>query len=467
MQHNINATFLPIYTIKYIERNYKKVTLNNVLQSLFREFQAVCVATDFGRCCAVPQLHKRCIMVDVIATNGQSATITSGDGLAENEQDAAVRNEVLDDAASETDVSSVKDENANCVVCTDGGWSDENKILFCEGKGCRVVVHQDCYGIVKVPEGKWLCDLCKAEDVNRKEVTCAICDGGTNMGAMKRAASGKFYHSACALASPEVSFDTLSKLEGIRGLESFLLFSRRSMQCVLCDRSHGAAVMCMKPGCNATFHVKCGQKAGCDVELKPYASTKQVYCAMHRGNILPEKRKRRFGGASKRARTRTNSGSSSPRLDRGAHASHRRVSALGKYTWSDIAKMYNQKKAAELRFPLDGLFNDVFGEPHRRRDAWDAPPLGEHYLDVWAANDGVTKVHTEPFPSSARGTGARARFSVSCSTSSSQVRSLDLVTLPRESSAYKTRGFRKRTRVLHYSTNLRDSWSMVFPWLRP
>ena len=97
----------------------------------------------------------------------------------------------LSDADSES-ISSVRDENANCVVCTDGGWSAENKIVFCEGKKCRVVVHQDCYGITKVPEGDipWLCDLCANKNVVRKDVICSICDGNADQGAMKRAPSG-------------------------------------------------------------------------------------------------------------------------------------------------------------------------------------------------------------------------------------------------------------------------------------
>lgn len=49
-----------------------------------------------------------------------------------------------------------------------------NAVLLCEGRGCQVAVHQQCYGVPKVPKGKWLCDACKAK-MDPKAANCACC----------------------------------------------------------------------------------------------------------------------------------------------------------------------------------------------------------------------------------------------------------------------------------------------------
>jgi hypothetical protein len=51
-----------------------------------------------------------------------------------------------------------EDEEALCVVCTDGTSVEPNKILFCER--CDLAVHQHCYGLADIPEGKSQCVRC-------------------------------------------------------------------------------------------------------------------------------------------------------------------------------------------------------------------------------------------------------------------------------------------------------------------
>lgn len=53
------------------------------------------------------------------------------------------------------------DEHVVCDVCRDGGWTNENLIVFCEGF-CGITVHQKCYGVLEIPEGDipWYCDVC-------------------------------------------------------------------------------------------------------------------------------------------------------------------------------------------------------------------------------------------------------------------------------------------------------------------
>ena len=51
-----------------------------------------------------------------------------------------------------------------CCVCSDErGW-DENPLVYCDGQGCNVAVHQACYGIVTVPTGPWFCRKCESQE---------------------------------------------------------------------------------------------------------------------------------------------------------------------------------------------------------------------------------------------------------------------------------------------------------------
>ena len=50
------------------------------------------------------------------------------------------------------------DESAFCFICKDDECSFDNAIVICEK--CDGAVHQKCYGIDKVPEGDWFCDVC-------------------------------------------------------------------------------------------------------------------------------------------------------------------------------------------------------------------------------------------------------------------------------------------------------------------
>lgn len=48
-----------------------------------------------------------------------------------------------------------------CCVCGDDMAFDNNLLVYCDGIGCQVAVHQGCYGIVNIPEGDWFCKRCE------------------------------------------------------------------------------------------------------------------------------------------------------------------------------------------------------------------------------------------------------------------------------------------------------------------
>ena len=53
---------------------------------------------------------------------------------------------------------------APCCVCGDSDKVEDNPLLWCDG--CRISVHQYCYGILQTPnpEEAWLCRKCEAKE---------------------------------------------------------------------------------------------------------------------------------------------------------------------------------------------------------------------------------------------------------------------------------------------------------------
>lgn len=49
-----------------------------------------------------------------------------------------------------------------------------NEVVLCDGEGCQVAVHQQCYGISKLPDSFWLCEGCAA-GVSPASSACLLC----------------------------------------------------------------------------------------------------------------------------------------------------------------------------------------------------------------------------------------------------------------------------------------------------
>ncbi|XP_008933764.1 PREDICTED: protein Jade-1, partial [Merops nubicus] len=126
------------------------------------------------------------------------------------------------------------DEDVVCDVCQSPDGEDGNEMVFCDK--CNICVHQACYGILKVPEGSWLCRTC-ALGVQPK---CLLCP--KKGGAMKPTRSGtKWVHVSCALWIPEVSIGSPEKMEPITKV-SHIPSSRWALVCSLCNEKVGASI---------------------------------------------------------------------------------------------------------------------------------------------------------------------------------------------------------------------------------
>ncbi|XP_075536463.1 coiled coil domain containing protein Alhambra isoform X7 [Dermacentor variabilis] len=158
----------------------------------------------------------------------------------------------------------MKEMVGGCCVCSDErGWA-ENPLVYCDGQGCTVAVHQACYGIVQVPTGPWFCRKCESQE-RCARVRCELCP--SRDGALKRTDNGGWAHVVCALYIPEVRFGNVTTMEPI--VLQLVPQDRYSKSCFICEQQHheskasiGACMQCNKSGCKQYFHVTCAQAAG-------------------------------------------------------------------------------------------------------------------------------------------------------------------------------------------------------------
>ncbi|XP_078121734.1 protein Jade-1 isoform X1 [Sander vitreus] len=149
------------------------------------------------------------------------------------------------------------DEDVVCDVCRSPEGEDSNEMVFCDK--CNVCVHQACYGILKVPQGNWLCRTC-ALGVQPK---CLLCP--KRGGALKPTRSGtKWVHVSCALWIPEVSIGCPEKMEPITKV-SHIPASRWALSCSLCREHTGTCIQCSMPSCMVAFHVTCAFDHGLEM----------------------------------------------------------------------------------------------------------------------------------------------------------------------------------------------------------
>ncbi|OWF51045.1 uncharacterized protein F54F2.2-like isoform X2 [Mizuhopecten yessoensis] len=192
----------------------------------------------------------------------------------------------------------MKEMVGGCCVCSDErGWA-ENPLVYCDGTGCNVAVHQACYGIVHVPTGPWFCRKCESQErtarvgSNRNSTPepsrCELCP--QKDGALKRTDTGvSWCHVVCALFIPEAWFANVQTMEPI--VLKNVPPERFHKTCYICEEhersskaTQGACMQCNKNGCKQNFHVTCAQAHGllCE-EAGNYGDNVKYcgYCAYH------------------------------------------------------------------------------------------------------------------------------------------------------------------------------------------
>jgi len=203
------------------------------------------------------------------------------------------------------------DDDGYCGVCGSAHSEEGDALLFCDGPGCGVAVHQLCYGIRALPpeDEPWFCEPCHCDsvafeaartaarpdaappssgaraptslDFPRTERACAICSGGPDGPvvdaaakiplAFKRATTlpksdaktrdvgdaawqDAWAHVACAAWIEEAGFADERRLSV--ALCGDLSAARGALRCELCGK-RGQAVQCRRKKCVAAFHPAC------------------------------------------------------------------------------------------------------------------------------------------------------------------------------------------------------------------
>ncbi|XP_052247304.1 zinc finger protein zfp-1-like isoform X1 [Dreissena polymorpha] len=175
----------------------------------------------------------------------------------------------------------MKEMVGGCCVCSDErGWA-ENPLVYCDGNGCSVAVHQACYGIIQVPTGPWFCRKCESQE-RAARVRCELCP--LKDGALKRTDNGGWCHVVCALFIPEAWFANVQTMERI--MLKNVPPDRFNRMCYICEEngkelskaSSGACMQCNKNGCKQNFHVTCAQAQGLLCEESGSYGNNVKYC---------------------------------------------------------------------------------------------------------------------------------------------------------------------------------------------
>ncbi|XP_078443522.1 uncharacterized protein LOC144712962 isoform X2 [Wolffia australiana] len=199
---------------------------------------------------------------------------------------------------------STKECDADVFCCVCGSYKKENDNSLLECRSCFIKLHQACYGITKIPKGRWSCRPCRR---NLKDIACVLC--GYEGGAMTRAlrtrnivksllrawkdgegcksldqkrlfADGgalsemhnsitagdhdpsvlQWVHVVCGLWTPGTRCPNVATMNAFD--VSGVLPSARRMVCAICNRPGGSTIKCRVEDCSVHFHPWCAHQKG-------------------------------------------------------------------------------------------------------------------------------------------------------------------------------------------------------------
>jgi len=143
-----------------------------------------------------------------------------------------------------------------CGVCGDGESIQGNKIVFCDGVGCNIAVHELCYGLMKtgVPEGDWFCKPCSKK--LKKRPPCTFCRKDLPLALTTCKQKGKWVHVVCAQFLHSTFHDP-EKLEQVSAIK----VKPQKLNCCVCGGKQLFKICCESPNCNIHVHPSCARYA--------------------------------------------------------------------------------------------------------------------------------------------------------------------------------------------------------------
>jgi len=154
-----------------------------------------------------------------------------------------------------------EEDELMCAVCGDGTTVEGDELLNCAS--CDVSVHQKCYGVLRVPQGKWQCQAC--QDGVRGRPRCELCP--VERGAFWRCGGQRFCHPYCVLWTCGKTPEPLPNATAFADHLADIMWSSldpdmKGKSCGICGLSDGYCRKCECQGCDAVFHPLCARSNG-------------------------------------------------------------------------------------------------------------------------------------------------------------------------------------------------------------
>ncbi|CAG9807760.1 unnamed protein product [Chironomus riparius] len=242
-------------------------------------------------------------------SNSDEKDESSGDELNDNIKESNLTNKhttnvLLEQAKSSLAYTQKILMTPICCACLGDRSDDTNEIVECDG--CKITVHEGCYGISdsisisstvsSCSTEPWFCDPCKA---TIKDPDCELCPN--KGGIFKETDCGKWVHLVCALYVPGVAFGEVDQLSSVTLFE--MQYNKWGAKtCSLCEDDHfartGVCIGCDAGMCKSYFHVTCAQREGLLSEAHhdevDQADPFYAHCRVHSDKFLIKNRKKNF-----------------------------------------------------------------------------------------------------------------------------------------------------------------------------